>query len=92
LVATQYRGIIEERNMNPMPEQFRRYSVGLKIFLIALAIYGLAILGGYLLGIILIIQGGNPPSFIALAVNLVLFMILMWVFLLQRKKRSFSEK
>lgn len=72
--------------MNPILEQFRRSSIKLKVFVIALAIYGFAILGGYLLGIILILRGGSPPSFIALAVNLVIFIILMWVFLLQRKK------
>jgi divalent metal cation (Fe/Co/Zn/Cd) transporter len=72
--------------MNPISEQFRKFSIGLKIFVIALSIYGLAILGGYLLSIILIIRGGSPTSFVALAVNLVIFIILMWVFLLQRKK------
>ena len=92
MVATQYHGTIEGRKVKTIPEQFRRYSVGRKIFVVALAIYGLAILGGYLFGIILIIRGEKPPSFIALAVNLVLFIILMWVFLLQRKKGISSEK
>ena len=86
MVAIQYHGITEGRNMNTISEQFRRSSIRLKIFVIALAIYGFAILGGYLLGIILIIRGGSPPSLVALAVNLVIFIILMWVFLLQRKK------
>jgi hypothetical protein len=77
--------------MSAVLEQFNRYSNGLKIFVIGLLIYGLAILGGYLLSIILVIEGGKPLSLVVLAVNLVIFIILMWSFLLLRKKRSFSD-
>ncbi len=72
--------------INPIFKNFKKYSRGLKIFVIVLAVYGLAILGGNLLSIILIIRGEKPLSLFALLANLVIFLILMWVFLLTKKK------
>jgi hypothetical protein len=72
--------------MNTALEQPRKASIGLKVFLIALAVYGSLILGGYLLSIVFIVKGGKPLSSIVLGVNLVIFITLMWIFLINRRK------
>ena len=92
MVATLCPGIIDGEKMSVASTILKGTSIKLKILLIAIIIYGFIILGGYLLGIILIIRGKKPPPFIALVVNLVIFIVLVWVFLLQKRKSNLREK